>query len=508
MTKIKCYNCGEMGHFSWNCPKPRENANIARESEQNRKFGKLMDSSDSSVCEECVMICTDVCSDEEYEDLIVYGNQGISTKTYDEETYGDLLKTDSNDLAIVKYNLALCAQDSVSLEKKRRRLNRDIPSDAESQLSLIYKENDTVPYPTNNNNDNELQKAWTMGMPMNNGDISTIDSEELTRIKDKNKKFLYAWAVHANHMIQYHMNEISECQQVVDEYQSMANGGRDMIPLESDEYKSDPVVNQHTMQMIDTDIHWYEQTFREIITELRKIWNGETRTRTSKEPNETAMMCWESLDDPEQASKKRKMHEQDDETNNNDNEIDNKMPTVPKHTTTMEKHLNIPVGELRLVADDNASTLATQKDPAKNLVYISNMPAGTLETSENIRDPSKNTNEQDDKKPSPVEKTNQVTSNDQLNAYEESDRDEDSKKVKEFKKNTWRTRKIIHMEFESDDDVDEQAKSSSNVKTEGKVRVRKKIIHYYEISSDKEEEKHANPKKLRKLKMATKINKK
>ena len=34
------------------------------------------------------MICTDVYSDEEYEDLIEYGDQGISTKTYDEETYG------------------------------------------------------------------------------------------------------------------------------------------------------------------------------------------------------------------------------------------------------------------------------------------------------------------------------------------------------------------------------------------------------------------------------------
>ena len=126
---------------------------------------------------------------------------------------------------------------------------------------------------------------------MNHSDISTIDSEELTRIKDKNKKFLYARAVHANHMIQYHMNEISECQRVVDKYRSMADGGLDMIPLESDEYKSDPVINQHTMQMIDTDIHWYEQTFREIITALRKIRNGETPTKTNEEPNETAMMC-------------------------------------------------------------------------------------------------------------------------------------------------------------------------------------------------------------------------
>ena len=65
------------------------------------------------------------------------------------------------------------------------------------------------------------------------------------------------------------------------------------------------------------------------------------------------------------------------------------------------------------------------------------MPEGILETTENVRDSSKNTNEQDDKKPSPIEKTGQVTSNDQLNAYEESDRDKDSKKVKEFTKNTW-----------------------------------------------------------------------
>ena len=186
-----------------------------------------------------------------------------------------------------------------------------------------------------------------------------------------------------------------------------------MIPLESAEYRSDPVVNQHTMQLIDTDIHWYEQTFRQVITEVWKIRNGETPTKTNEEPNETAMMCWESLDDPEQASKKRKMHAQDDKINDNDHEIDDKTLTVPTCTTIMEKHLNIPVGELRLGADDDALTLATQENPAKNIVYITNMPEGTLETTENVRDPSKNTNEQDDKKPSPVEKTAQVTSNDQ-----------------------------------------------------------------------------------------------
>ena len=81
MSKIKCYNCGEMGHFARDCQKPRKNANIASENEQNRIFGKLMDLGDNSVCEECAMICTDVYSDEEYDDIIAYRDQGISTKT-------------------------------------------------------------------------------------------------------------------------------------------------------------------------------------------------------------------------------------------------------------------------------------------------------------------------------------------------------------------------------------------------------------------------------------------
>ena len=217
----------------------------------------------------------------------------------------------------------------------------------------------------------------------------------------------------------------------------MADGGREMIPLESDKYKSDLVVNQHIMQMIDTDIHWYKQTFREILIELWKTWNGETPTKTSEESNETAMMCWESLDDSEQASKKQKTHAQDDETNDKTNDIDDEMPTMPKHTTNMVKHLNIPVRELRLGADNDALTLATQETSAKNLVYITNMPEGTLETVKNVQDSSKNTSKQDDKKRSPLEKTDQVTSNDKLNAYGESDRDDDPKKMKEHKKNTW-----------------------------------------------------------------------
>ena len=365
----------------------------------------------------------------------------------------------------------------------------------ESQLSLINRAIDTVPHPTSNDDEDESRKAWTMGMPTNDGDISTINTEDSILIEDRNKQFLYARAVHANHMIQYHTNEILERQRVVNEYRFMADKGRELIPLESNLHRSDPVIIQHTMQMIDTDIHWLEQTFSDIIMELQKLRSGETPTKPSEETSETAMMCWESLDESEQASKTRKNHTQDDETSGNANEMDDKTPTMPTHTTTMAKQLTKPVGELQLGADNDASTLATQENPPKKLVYITNMPECTLETSENIRDSSRNTNEEDDRKPIPVEKTDQITGNVQFNAYEESEREDNSTKANVAKKNTWRTRKIIRMEFDLDDDVDEQTKNTRNLKTEGKVQVKKKIIHYYEYSSDEEEVKRADPKK-------------
>ena len=51
----------------------------------------------------------------------------------------------------------------------------------------------------------------------------------------------------------------------------------------------------------------------------------------------------------------------------------------------------------------------------------------------------------------------------------------------------------------------EQSENTNNVKTEGKVRVTKKTVHYYEFSIKEEEGEHADPKKSRKPKMATSI---
>ena len=113
--------------------------------------------------------------------------------------------------------------------------------------------------------------------------------------------------------------------------------------------------------------------------------------------------------------------------------------THTKRTTNMGNQLNIPVDDLQLGADDDVSTLATQETSAKNLMYITNIPEGKLDHMTNVQDSSKNSGEQDDKQCSHLEKPDQVTSNDKLNAYGESERDAKMEKGGEHKKNTWRT---------------------------------------------------------------------
>ena len=123
MSKIKCFNCGEYGHFACDCPKACNNANIAQESEQNKKVKNMLDLDNFSVIEECAMMCTEVQFDDADKDVVVYRDQGINTEEYEKATYGDLMKTQSEEEEEVKYNVALCAYDNVSLERKKRRLN-------------------------------------------------------------------------------------------------------------------------------------------------------------------------------------------------------------------------------------------------------------------------------------------------------------------------------------------------------------------------------------------------
>ena len=49
-----------------------------------------------------------------------------------------------------------------------------------------------------------------------------------------------------------------------------------------------------------------------------------------------------------------------------------------------------------------------------------------------------------------------------------------------------------------DDDVEEQPKKANDVMVEGEVRVRKKMVHYYELSSADEEGEYPSLKKVKK----------
>ena len=80
ISKIKCFNCGEYGNFAHDCPKARDNANIAQVSEQKGKLESMQDLDSTSVCKECAMVCTELQYEDADEDQVVYGDQGINTE--------------------------------------------------------------------------------------------------------------------------------------------------------------------------------------------------------------------------------------------------------------------------------------------------------------------------------------------------------------------------------------------------------------------------------------------
>ena len=124
--------------------------------------------------------------------------------------------------------MAQCTNDSVSLEKKKRQLNKNTPNEKiydVSQSDVSINENTTansfnngiatVQGPMGDNNEIKLWKAWTMEMPLNDGDILMTVVFGIEQERGDYKKFLYVRATNSDHVIQYHMQQIMGCQKIV-----------------------------------------------------------------------------------------------------------------------------------------------------------------------------------------------------------------------------------------------------------------------------------------------------
>ena len=169
-------------------------------------------------------------------------------------------------------------------ERKRRRFNEKNPdekSDNDKQsdeqinnMSTVNSINESTPEvqgPTDDNEKNESRKAWTMEMLMNGGDISTNSTNGEESMSDTERMFLYARAVHSNNSIQYHMHQMMERQRVIDEYRNMMMEGTDLIPLESNQYRTHPVIISQIINMIETDNFWHHRTFESVMSDLQNM---------------------------------------------------------------------------------------------------------------------------------------------------------------------------------------------------------------------------------------------
>ena len=110
---------------------------------------------------------------------------------------------------------------------------------------------------------------------MNNNNISTTMTNRSEQVSRDYKKFLYARVTHSNHAIQDHLQQIIERQKVLIKYRSMMVEGIDLIPLESNSYKSDPVVISHTIQMIEVYNFQHLKLFVAVLTDLWRRQDNE-----------------------------------------------------------------------------------------------------------------------------------------------------------------------------------------------------------------------------------------
>ena len=59
---------------------------------------------------------------------------------------------------------------------------------------------------------------------------------------------------------------------MVDEYRNMTMEGMNLIPLESNLHKYDPVIISQIINMIETDNFWHRKIFESVMSDLQNMW--------------------------------------------------------------------------------------------------------------------------------------------------------------------------------------------------------------------------------------------
>ena len=323
---------------------------------------------------------------------------------------------------------------------------------------------------------------------MNDSVISENTTNEVDSMSDDGKKFLYARAVHSNHSIQYNMHQTMESQRVVDEYRNMMREGMDLIPLESNLHKFNPVIMSQIINMIESDNFWHHKTFESVMSDLQNIWaegiqelknahmhctnndknknemdgvevinlcsvsqskndtfsEGKESTKqesrdkskhdglktmrskstTKKGKVESAMMCWE----PTSNFSKEETHEEPE-----------KVVKKPAEKTEKQKHeeehvgpkldagsrLKISIEEFGRGGKDDGSTLETVEPEQQQIVYIMNLEDGLPKNSTKLYDEEGPNEKKPDVRNRLIEEPSLNNLNHVFEVYEESGSDVD-----------------------------------------------------------------------------------